>query len=140
MALHRVPMFSELDPEDLELIARATNEVQYQANEPIYRDGDHASEMLVIVEGRAVVSKNRGSARDVIRIFGAGEHVGELALLGAGVRSADVFAGDSGLHGIVVTKDDLLSILEERPAVALGMLTTLARRLSEQTAHWGEPK
>lgn len=85
-----------------------------------------------------MVSKNRNSVRDVIRIYGAGEHVGELALLGAGVRSADVSAGELGLHGIVVTKDDLLSILEERPAVALGMLTTLAKRLSEQTAHRGE--
>ncbi|MFN2485243.1 MAG: cyclic nucleotide-binding domain-containing protein [Acidimicrobiia bacterium] len=139
MALHRVPMFSELDPEDLELIAKGTEEVRFEANEPIYQDGAEASEMLVIVEGNAVVSKNRNSAREVIQIYGSGEHVGELALLSGGVRSADVSAGEQGLHGIVVTKDDLLSILEERPAVALGMLTILAKRLSEQTSNRASP-
>jgi CRP-like cAMP-binding protein len=69
----------------------------------------------------------------MIHIYGSSEHVGELALLGGGVRSADVSAGESGLHGIVITKDDLLSILEERPTVAMGMLTTLAKRLTDQT-------
>jgi hypothetical protein len=37
----------------------------------------------------------------------------------------------------VITKDDLLSILEERPEVALGMLITLAKRLALQTAGKG---
>jgi CRP-like cAMP-binding protein len=133
-------MFSELDPEDLELIARATAEVRYQAQEPIYVDGAEAREMLVIVAGSAVVSKARGSNVDLIQTYGPGEHVGELALLGGGVRSADVTAGDEGLHGIVITKDDLTSILEERPTVALGMLTTLAQRLAHQTTEQGLTK
>ena len=59
MALQRAPMFSELDPEDLELIAHGTEEVHYGANELIYQDGAEAGEMLVIVEGSAVVSKSR---------------------------------------------------------------------------------
>jgi hypothetical protein len=133
IALHRVPMFSELDPEDLELIAKATAEVRYPAHEPIYHDGDEAREMLVIVEGKAVVSRTHASTFELIETYGPGEHVGELALLGGGRRSADVTAGEEGLHGLVITKDDLLSILEERPAVALGMLTTLAQRLAHQT-------
>lgn len=132
MALHRVPMFSGLDPEDLELIARATAEVHFDPNELIYREGEEAVEMLVIVEGSAVISTHRGSTRDVIRTHESGEHVGELGLLGGGYRYTDVTAGEQGLHGVVVTKVDLLSILEERPAVALGMLTTLAKRLAEQ--------
>ena len=130
MALHRVPMFSELDPEDLELIAKATAEVHFQAHETIYREGEEAAEMLVIVEGSAVISKRRGSTREVIRTHESGQHVGELGLLGGGYRSADVTAGEQGLHGVIVTKVDLLSILEERPAVALGMLTILAKRLA----------
>jgi CRP-like cAMP-binding protein len=132
MALHRVPMFSGLDPEDLELIARATAEVHFDPNELIYREGEEAVEMLVIVEGSAVISTHRGSTRDVIRTHESGEHVGELGLLGGGFRYTDVTAGEQGLHGVVVTKVDLLSILEERPAVALGMLTTLAKRLAGQ--------
>ncbi|HUO46128.1 MAG TPA: HEAT repeat domain-containing protein [Acidimicrobiia bacterium] len=132
LALHRVPMFAELDPEDLELIARVTAEVHFEAHQPIYREGEEAAEMVVIVEGGAVVHRQTDGSRQIIRSFGSGEHVGELALLSGDRRSADVTAGNTGLHGIVVTKVDLLSILEERPPVALAMLATLARLLAEQ--------
>jgi hypothetical protein len=48
-------------------------------------------------------------------------------------RSADVHSGAAGLLGLVVTKSELVAVLEERPGVALGMLGTLAGRLIEQT-------
>lgn len=133
LVLQRVPMFSEIDPEDLYLIAEATAEVRFDPSERIYSDGETGDEMLVIVEGEAIVSKARNGSRDVIETYRTGDHVGELSLLQGGLRSADVDAGDDGLHGLVLSKGDILSILEERPAVALGMLGTLAKRLVEQT-------
>jgi HEAT repeat protein len=133
LALQRVPMFSELDPEDLEAIAGVTTEVRYEPEDLIYREGEEGSEALVIIDGTAVVSTDRNDRREVITTYGAGQHVGELSLLGGGSRSADVIAGDDGLHGVVINKVDLLSILEERPTVALGMMATLAQRLVDQT-------
>jgi len=133
LVLQRVPMFSDLDPEDLESIARVASEVRFPPGERIYQDGERGDELLVIVEGEVVVSKMEGSGRKAIAGYGPGEHVGELALLGAGVRSADVEAGDRVVHGLVLDKAHLMSVLEERPEVAMGMLATLARRLVEQT-------
>lgn len=133
LVLQRVPMFSDLDPEDLLLIAGASRESRFDAGELIYREGDPGTELLVIVDGMAVVSRLRHEQRRVIESYGEGDHVGELSLLYGGPRSADVHAGDDGLRGLLFTKADLLSILEERPSVALGMLSTLAARLVEQT-------
>ena len=133
LVLQRVPMFSELDPEDLVLVARFTKEVRFDVGEEIYREGEPGTELLVIVEGSAVVSRTRDSSRHVIETYHDGEHVGELSLLTGGRRSADVEAGAEGLHGLVVGKPELIAILEERPAVAVGMLGTLASRLIEQT-------
>jgi CRP-like cAMP-binding protein len=59
--------------------------------------------------------------------------VGELALLTGEPRSADVHAGEEGLRGLALSMTDLMSVLEERPTVAIGMLGTLASRLIEQT-------
>jgi hypothetical protein len=56
-----------------------------------------------------------------------------LAVLVGGRRVADVDAGETGLHGLALTGSDLLSILEERPTVGMGMIGTLATRLAEQT-------
>jgi CRP/FNR family cyclic AMP-dependent transcriptional regulator len=133
LVLQRVPMFSELDPEDLESIARVATEVRFLPREPIYREGERGDELLVIVNGEVVVSKMEGSGPKPIAGYGPGEHVGELALLGGGVRSADVDAGERVVHGLVLDKTHLMSVLEERPEVAMGMLATLARRLVEQT-------
>lgn len=133
LALHAVSMFADLDPEDLELIAAATTEVRFEPGEHIYEDGETGSEMLVIVGGSGVVSKTRDGARHTISDYGAGQIVGELAFLIGGRRVADVHAGEGGLHGLILTGTDLLSILEERPTVGMGMLGTLATRLAEQT-------
>ena len=133
LALQQVPMFSELDPEDLEVLARSTREIVYAADEVIYREGTQGTEALMIVDGTAIVTVDHDGETRVVAEYGPGDSVGELALLGTGVRSADVTAGIDGLHGVVIAKGDLVSILEERPSVALGMLSTLAERMARET-------
>ncbi len=133
LVIQAVPMFSGLDPEDLLLVAQATTEVYFDSGERIYHEGDPGTELLLIVGGSVEVTRSRGEQRQMIETYSEGDHVGELSLLYGGDRSADVEAGPAGVHGLVLSKTDLLSILEERPSVALGMLSTLARRLVEQT-------
>ena len=133
LALQRMPMFADLDPEDLEILARSTEEIAFGPGETIYREGVEGRQALMIVEGRAVVSVTRNGETRIINEYGPGDSVGELALLGSGVRSADVTAGDEGLHGVVIDKAEFISVLEERPSVALGMLSTLAHRLVAET-------
>jgi HEAT repeat protein len=133
LVLQRVPMFSELDPEDLTLIARSTTERRFEPGDAVYEEGDAGTELLVIVEGSAVVSRIRDGQRHVIEVYREGDHVGELSLLTGRRRSADVHAGTDGLHGLTLGKIDLITILEERSSVAIGMLGTMAGRLIEQT-------
>jgi len=137
LALQRVAMFSELDPEDLDLIAATTVEVHYEGGDRIYSIGEEAHSMMVIVSGSAIVNMPRETGPVTVAVYGPGDHIGELALLVGGPRTADVTAGDDGVVGVVVNEADLLSILEERPMVALGMLGTLARRLVDQSGPSG---
>ncbi len=133
IALQGVPMFSDLDPEDLQLIADIADEVQYRPGEQIYHMGDEGVDMMMIMDGEAVVSStHEGVLVEIVR-HGKGEHVGELALLQGATRSADVHAGSEGLHALVIGKIDLMSILQERPSVTMAMLSTLATRLAART-------
>jgi hypothetical protein len=125
LALQRVAMFSDVDPEDLEKIAQVAVERCYEANEFIYHEGDVGNEVLVIASGEVEIRHGR----DQIRCYGAGELVGELAFLRRATRSADVVAGDDGVRGLVLGASELQGILEERPEVAMAMLATLAERL-----------
>lgn len=133
VALEQVPMFSDLDPEDLSLLAEATEEIHYAPGEPIYTTGEPGNEMLVIVDGEALISADSGGGRHEVARYGPGQHIGELAVLRSSTRSADVRAGQTGLSGLVISDTDLRSVLQERPDVAIALLTTLAGRLADQT-------
>jgi hypothetical protein len=126
LALQRVPLFSAIDPEDLERIAEVAIERHYQPDQVIYQFGAEGDEMLVIISGEVEI--RRPDAQRV-RTFGAGEHVGELAPLRRGTRIADVIAGPFGVHALALGAGELEVILEERPPVAMAMLATLAERL-----------
>ena len=131
LALQRVSMFSEVDPEDLERIAALTSERHYDPGELIFAWGAEGTEMLVIVKGEVTVSRQgEGSFRPIA--LRSGEHVGELALLRGRPRSADVIAGPDGVHGLILKGAELHAILDERPEVALAMLATLAERLGTE--------
>ncbi|WP_169786757.1 HEAT repeat domain-containing protein [Nitriliruptor alkaliphilus] len=127
VALQQVPMFAEIDAEDLERVASVTTERRYEPDEPIFRYGTVGDEMLVVITGEVDVHRSDGA---VIRSYGAGQHVGELALLSGRPRAADVIAGPDGVHGLLLGAVELEAILEERPEVAIAMLATLAERLA----------
>ncbi len=128
VALRRAHLFKTLEMDDLKTVADLADERLYSAGDVIYADGDEGDEMLVIVEGCAVVSRTTDGERREVRRYDAGEHVGELALLRGRPRSADVHA-DGDLRGLAITGASLLGLMDERPAIARAMLASLAERL-----------
>ena len=128
--LRRVPLFSELAPEDLQRVAATATERVYPADEPIVREGDLGDELVVIVEGGVRVV--RGSDEQPIRTYAAGDHFGELAVLRDRPRAATVIADPPGVRGLVIDGAGLRAILRERPEAAMAMLATLAERISSQ--------
>ena len=130
LVLQQVPMFSAIDPEDLERVAMVATEKHFEAEEWIFREGEDGDDMLIIVSGEAVVSYQRDGAPVPVRTYGSGDHVGELALLRGRSRASDVRAGPDGVHALVLGGDELQAILEERPEVAMAMLGTLAERIA----------
>ena len=80
VVLRRVPLFSELDPEDLQRIAVCSGAL-YPAGEPLVREGDVGDELIVIVTGTVTISKRDGDLERFVRTYEAGDHIGELAVL-----------------------------------------------------------
>lgn len=130
--LRRVPIFSQLVPEDLQRIAAAATERLYPANEALVREGELGDELIVIVEGGVRVVHGQGDDERLIRTYEAGDHIGELAVLTDRPRAATVIAGGEGVRGLVIGGEGLRAILRERPDAAMAMLATLAQRISVQ--------
>lgn len=126
LALQAVPMFADVDVADLEQIAQAVEERRYGPHETIFRRGDWEDDMMLIVSGEVHL------AGDVpMPTRGAGEHIGELAMLRHQPRSLTATAGADGMHGLVVDCRVLESLIEDRPQIAIAMLGTLADILAE---------
>jgi HEAT repeat protein len=131
VVLRRVPLFSELDPEDLQRIAVSAHERLYPAGEALVREGDFGDELIVIVSGTVSISKRDGDAERYLRTYEAGDHIGELAVLRDRPRAATVIA-DVDVRGLCIGGEALRAILQERPEAAMAMLATLAERISYQ--------
>ena len=131
VVLRRVPLFSELDPEDLQRIAATAQERLYPAGEALVREGDFGDELIVIVSGTVSISKLDGESERFLRTYEAGDHIGELAVLRDRPRAATVIA-DVDVRGLCIGGEALRAILQERPEAAMAMLATLAERISYQ--------
>jgi hypothetical protein len=134
LQLRRVPLFQQLSPEDLQRIASVATERWFDDGEPLVREGEPGDELFVIVEGRVrVVHRADDGTERILRTYGEGDHIGELAVLRSQPRVATVVADGGSVRTLVIGGEGLTVILRERPDAAMAMLATLAERLSAQT-------
>lgn len=101
-------------------------ERQLQPGEVLFREGDHGSEMFVVLEGSIRLSKG---TRD-LAVMGRGHYFGEMSLLRNVPRSATATAADM-VRLAVINKGNFDLLIRENPALVRRLLEELARRLEE---------
>jgi CRP-like cAMP-binding protein len=125
-ALARVPIFAGLSRSALERIARIAHHVELRAGQVLIEPRAKGSGMFVLLDGVATVGIKGKSVREL----GAGDIVGELALLTEGaVRTARVRA-TTPVRCVAISRNDFRKILSDEPRVAVAILETVAARLA----------
>lgn len=125
--LATVRLFAGLDHEERGAIARRCRFRRFRAGETLLRRGDPAGEVLFLLEGRLEVIESGPSGRGVVlATVKAGGHVGELAALDGGPRTADVVAATDGRLASL-DRAGFLALLERHPRLALGAAGLLGR-------------
>ena len=132
--LARVDLFSQLDREDLERLAKVTVVRDYKPGDIIVEEGELGVAFYVVAEGRVEVVKGAGTPQEhVIATIGANSFFGEMALFDNQVRSASVRAAED-TQCFVLTKWDFNAELTASGCrIATAMLTILARRIRDLT-------
>lgn len=121
--LRSVPLFAELDDDELDSIGSALTELRFSAGETLLRQGSYAREMVIIVDGELVVSKNGIE----IATIGRGGFAGEIGLLTDSKRNATV-AAKSDVTVLHLDARSFDSVLNEAPELAVKMLPIVAER------------
>ena len=103
-------------------------QVQLQAGEILFREGDEGELLYVVSRGELAVTKEvDGTEREMVRLP-AGTFVGELSMLNGEPRSATVKAGtDCVLQ--VYDRNSFETLLCNNPSVAIRLVYEMANRL-----------
>ncbi len=121
-----VPFFAGLAPADLALIAAAAHEESFQPGATIFREGDPADRMYIILEGTVEVWKDYGEEqRDLLASHGVGHLFGEMAVVDDLPRSATVVAREA-VRLLSVARDDFRGIVAANGAIALSITRSVS--------------
>jgi len=122
--LARLNRLEALDDDDLATVVRAGRPVHLPANWSLIWEKTPADKAYLIVDGEVSVRKG---GQEITRL-GAGDVIGEMAIVNHKLRSASVVSL-TPLEVIHYTKESLERLLDEVPAFGEALRGTTADRL-----------
>jgi len=126
--LRRVPMFAEIEPAKLKLLAFMSERVGFDPGKPLMRQGDPADAAYLIIDGHAEVVLETSGGPVIVATLGANEFVGDMGILGNVPRTATVRAKDRVI-ALRISKEPFMRMVREFPSMAVAIMQELAERL-----------
>ena len=132
--LRSVPLFADLDPDALTLLAARLRRRKLPGSTPVVYKGDPSGALYLIASGRVKVHQaTTGGDEVILDVLGPGDFFGEMSLLDGQPRSADVSTLEPS-ELLLLGGDALRETIHQQPAVAWTLLRLLSQRLREQNA------
>jgi signal transduction histidine kinase len=131
--LRRVPLFAELDEDDLDWIAGGCEMAALVSGDVVAAEGDEGDALFVITAGELEIVKRSRSTDVPIARLGPGEIVGEMAVLEGGTRIATIRAVEPSCV-IRIGRDVVLELVRTRPSAAMSIIRTVTGRLRSTEA------
>ena len=123
--LKRIPLFSGCSKSELRALASSADELDLREGTILTREGRPGREFFVLISGTAQVTKD---GKEIAEL-GAGQWLGEIALLTNAPRTATVTA-TSAVDVLVITDRSFRRTVETMPSIALKILSSVGDRLA----------
>lgn len=116
----------------IQLAGRYSNTRKYEAGDVIFEEGERGNTMLLVLVGSLKIAKLNPTDGTLVRIAsrGAGEFLGEMALVEESPRSASVIA-ETTCEVLEFSKESFEKIIREQPELATRVLKSLSSKLRE---------
>ena len=129
--LREVPLFSEMDDQEVADIREIMEEVKFKPGQVIIREGELGSLFYVITEGHADILIRDADGSDImLHRAGPGDFFGELSMLTNEPRSARVRAEDH-VTTLTLERTEFFEFLRTHSHAAIDVLVELGGRLHE---------
>ncbi|MEW6404202.1 MAG: cyclic nucleotide-binding domain-containing protein, partial [Chloroflexota bacterium] len=128
----RVPLFAGLSSTDLKQVAAIAQEESFGDGDLIARQDEIGDVMFIIVSGEVRVIASSENKQVELARRGAGEYVGEMALISKEPRMASL-AAVGNVRALCLDQKSFEYLLRDRPDVSLSVIRVLCERLKEVT-------
>ncbi|QOZ35903.1 Crp/Fnr family transcriptional regulator [Bradyrhizobium sp. CCBAU 53421] len=127
--LRKHPLFSDLAPEALDQLCRYARHTSLKRGATIFSKGDPGDNLFALISGTVKISISSSEGRNaILNLIGAGEMVGEIAVLTGKGRTADAIA-NTDCEILVIDRRDFLPFVRSQPALAMKFIELLCERL-----------
>ncbi|MFZ1083044.1 MAG: cyclic nucleotide-binding domain-containing protein [Candidatus Kryptoniota bacterium] len=114
------------------LFEHADNIREYRAGTTLFKEGTPGDEMYIILDGDVELS----IGDKILAVVGAGDIVGEMALIDLRARSATAVA-KTDCRVVPVNENRFLLLVQQTPFFSLHVMRVLAERLRQMDARQG---
>ena len=127
--LKALPLFRNVDPEALRLLAFSAVRRQLRAGDILFRRGDAAEGGYLVISGEIVLDQaDNGSPSSLV--FGPGALIGQMALFTLLQRPATAIARDVSAV-LVFSRELMLKVLDAHPRAAVQLKEALSREVRD---------
>ena len=127
--LKSVTLFSILKDDEIQAISKITILKSYDKNCIVFQEGEIGGSLYFILNGKVKISLFDDEGKEyILDIIGKDGFFGELSLIDELPRSANVITTENSVF-LVIQRKDFIKLLLENPAISIGILKILSRRL-----------
>ena len=133
--LNTVPLFIDLNDEELANVEESCTPRKYPKNSMIILEEEFGDIIFIILTGTVKITRVNDEGKEVIlSLLGIAEIFGEMSVIDGESRSANALAQEE-CDLLAIKSKDFLSLLKSNFKVSYGLMGELARRIRKSDLH-----
>jgi CRP-like cAMP-binding protein len=130
-ALQSSSLFKEFTETGLRIFATIAVEKTVPAGSPLFVENMVGDSLFIVKSGTVRITRREGAEEKELGVLGAGEHLGELALLAQCVRMVSAVAA-TPCEVVEISQRDYYRLQPQKPQACLKLALAIAADLARQ--------
>jgi CRP-like cAMP-binding protein len=132
-AIRRASLFRDFTETGLRIFAGIAQEKSVPANSPLFVENMVGESLFIVKSGKVRITQRGPDGDRELAMVGAGEHLGELALLGKSVRLVSAIAA-TPCEVVEINQRDFVKLQPQKPQACLKLALAIAADLAAKVA------
>lgn len=135
------PLFKDFTPVGLGILGRITRPRVLIAGNVLFAEGAPSEALYLVIEGRVQLSMKGADGRDVaLGSLGAGEHLGQVSLLGDGAPCAHLCSAIAEYDSKIleIPAADFRALMQEKPQACMKLMLAVAHDFGRRVSGSGD--